>query len=302
LIEGETGTGKELAARAIHYVSARRTGPFVPVNCGAIPDSLLASELFGHRQGAFTDAKQASPGVLLLANGGTLFLDEVDALTPKAQVALLRFLQERRVRPLGGGIERSVDVRIVAASNRKLAALADSGEVRRDLYYRLNVLSVELPPLRARGDDVCLLAEEFLRGLAQRYERPVPRIAEQTRQWLRRQLWAGNVRELENLIEREFLLSDGEQDFFVRAARAPSEAPAEDRVPPHPAPSSAAEAVNYRSAKARALETFDRLFLTDLMQAARGNVTVAARAAGKERRDLRRLLRKYAIEPWAFRG
>jgi two-component system response regulator GlrR len=304
LIEGETGTGKELAARVIHYESARRGGPFVPVNCGAIPDSLLESELFGHRRGAFTDAKEASPGVLLLADGGTLFLDEVDALTAKAQVALLRFLQERRFRPVGAGAERRADVRIVSAANRRLSELADRAEIRRDLFYRLNVLSVELPPLRERDGDVCLLAEEFLRRLARRHGTPVPWLPEITRAWLRRQRWPGNVRELENLIEREFLLSDGAPQFIVESATVadrggpPPAAPPPDSRTPGPA----ASPLNYREAKARAMESFDRVFLSQLMAAARGNVTAAARAAGKERRDLGRLLRKYQIQPSAFRG
>src|SRR5262245_14462531 len=193
LIEGETGTGKACDARPIHYESQRSAGPFIPVNCGAIPDSLLESELFGHRQGAFTGAKNDSPGILRLAHSGTLFLDEVDSLSHKAQVALLRFLQERVVRPLGSGTERKLDVRIVSASNRPLETLFSRSIFRQDLYYRLKVMYVELPPLRARGDDVLIFAEHFLAALAARYGRPVPSLDLESQAWLLSQAWQGNV-------------------------------------------------------------------------------------------------------------
>lgn len=296
LIEGETGTGKELAARAIHYQSSRRTGPFVPLNCGAIPDSLVESELFGHRRGAFTDAKQNSPGVIALADSGTLFLDEIDALSPKAQVTLLRFLQERKVRALGSSTEQSINVRIIAASNRKLADLVGQGSFRRDLYYRLNVLFVQLPPLRSRGDDVLLIAESLLRELAQRHDRPVLRLTEDTKSFLLRYDWPGNVRELENLIEREFLLSDSTQTLQMTATPALTREDSEERR------ALTRSNLNYRTAKAELVAAFDRRFLHKLMQDSRGNVSEAARAAGKERRELGRLLRKYAIRPENFRG
>jgi len=296
LIEGETGTGKELAARAIHYQGARRTGPFVPINCGAIPDSLVESELFGYRRGAFTDAKQNSPGVLALADSGTLFLDEIDALSAKAQVTLLRFLQERKVRALGSTTEQSVNVRIIAASNRRLAELVSQGSFRRDLYYRLNVLFAQLPPLRARGGDVLLFAESMLRELARRHGRPMPRMSEGTKSFLLSYDWPGNVRELENLIEREFLLSDCTHTLQLAAAPAFTGEDSEERR------EHTRGSLNYRIAKARLVAAFDRRFLQKLMQECRGNVSEAARAAGKERRDLGRLLRKYAIRPESFRG
>ena len=294
LIEGETGTGKELAARAVHYQSARASGPFVPVNCGAIPDSLLESELFGHRQGAFTDAKDSSPGILALAEGGTLLLDEVDALSARAQVALLRFLQERKIRALGAGQERSVDVRVVAASNRKLAALAAVGHFRSDLFYRLNVLCVELPPLRSRGTDVLLLADRMLRDLSHRHDRRQPVIDERSKAWLCAHSWPGNVRELENVIEREFLLSESADTLDLLQAGSMVAGEAEEQ-------SRGREEQNYRAAKARTLEAFDRRFLARLMRDARGNISVAARLAGKERRELGRMLRKYEIHPSDFR-
>jgi len=296
LIEGETGTGKELAARVIHYRGARHARPFVPINCGAIPDSLLEGELFGYRRGAFTDAKQSSPGILVLADSGTLFLDEIDSLSPKAQVALLRFLQERKVRALGATAEKAVDVRIICASNRKLADLVAEGAFRRDLFYRLNVLFVHLPPLRARAGDVFLIAESLLRDLSQRHGRPVPQLSPSIKAFLRSYDWPGNIRELENLIEREFLLSDSHALQLTApqptaAVEDSSERRAETRTD-----------LNYRIAKERLVAAFDRRFLHKLMEQSRGNVSEAARTAGKERRDLGRLLRKYAIRPETFRG
>jgi transcriptional regulator with PAS, ATPase and Fis domain len=290
LIEGETGTGKEMAARVLHYEGSRRRGPFIPVNCGAIPDALIESEFFGYRPGAFTDAKTQSPGMLMLAHGGTLFLDEVDSLSPRAQVALLRFLQDRSIRPLGGGAERKVDARVVSASNRNLETLVSQGAFRQDLYYRLNVMYVELPPLRQRVGDVELLAEHYLGALATRSGSPVPMLDAKSCAWMRTHPWPGNIRELENLLEREFLLAEGgpvlRLSTIVKAEMLPA---TEERF------------WNYGRAKAHVLEEFERGFLERLMRFARGNVTLAARTAGKERRDLGRLLRKHAILPDTFR-
>ena len=296
LIEGETGTGKELAARAIHYEGARRAGPFIPVNCGAIPDALIESEFFGHRRGAFTDAKESSPGMVLLAHKGTLFLDEVDSLSPKAQVVLLRFLQDRTLRRLGDANERPVDVRVIAACNDSLESLVEKRLFRQDLYYRLHVLHVELPPLRQRNTDVLLLADHFLATLCERHDRPSVELDDDSKVWLLKQSWPGNVRQLENLIEREFLLLEGKRVLRLSALT--------DDVSAGFADESAAveQSWNYRVAKASALETFDRRFLEMLLRFAQGNVSLAARVAGKERRDLGRLLRKYAITPEAFRS
>src|SRR6266849_9855039 len=169
LIQGETGTGKELAARALHYLSHRRDFPFIPVNCGALPDNLLESELFGHERGAFTDAKRATRGLVAQAEGGTLFLDEVEAMTPRAQVVLLRFLQDHEYRPVGGRLVSNGDLRIVASSNVDLEELVRRSQFRRDLLFRFSIMSVTMPPLRERGRDVVLLAEHFLRGFAIQY-------------------------------------------------------------------------------------------------------------------------------------
>jgi DNA-binding NtrC family response regulator len=285
LIEGETGTGKEVAARAIHYASARRVGPFVPINCGAIPDALFESELFGHARGAFTDAKYDSIGLLALAENGSLFLDEVDALSQKAQVSLLRFLQDRKFRRVGEGAQREANVRVLAASNRGLEQLATAGGFRTDLYYRLNVMHIVLPPLRERGDDVLLLSRHFVRLLCQRHRLPPTQLDADSEAWLREQPWPGNVRQLENLTEREVLLAERGEVMRLTALVKPEQ----------PKPEDTALEWNYGLAKARILEQFNRAFLSQLMKAAKGNVSVAARVCGKERRDLGRLLQKYAI-------
>jgi DNA-binding NtrC family response regulator len=290
LIEGETGTGKEIAARAIHYGGTRRDRPFVPVNCGAIPESLIENEFFGHKRGAFTDARTEWVGLLRLAHSGTLFLDEVDALPPKAQVALLRFLQDQRFRPLGSTVEQSADVRIIAASNRDLARLADTGGFRIDLLFRLKVLFLELPPLRRRYGDIPLLASYFLAACSARYNLARKRLDAAAMSKLEAYPWPGNVRELENLVHRGFLLADGEvvamDDPVLRACRSELDPTAAD---------------NYQSAKAEAISSFNRRFLTGLMARTHGNVSAAAAQAGKERRALGKLLKKYGIDPDGFR-
>jgi len=283
LLEGETGTGKELVAREIHYRSARRDRPFIPVNCGALPDALLENELFGHARGAYTDARTEQPGVVELANLGTLFLDEVDALSPKAQVTLLRFLQDQRFRPLGSRAERSADVRIVAASNRGLEQLAAEQRFRLDLLYRLRLLYVHLPPLRERPGDPALLAAHFVELASRRFGGPVRPLSAETLDWLDQYAWPGNVRELENLVYRAFLVDDEPRLTIGRPTGLKGAA---DGPPP----------LNFRAAKARAIANFERSFLTRAMQRAKGNVSAAARLIGTERRHLGRLLKKHGIE------
>lgn len=207
LLTGETGTGKEVFARALHDGSPRAVGPFIPVNCAAIPSQLLESELFGHERGSFTDAHQAKPGLFEEADGGTLFLDEVGHLPLALQGKLLRALEEHRVRRVGATQSRAVNVRIIAASNVDLAAAAERGEFRQDLFYRLDVISIMLPPLRDRGGDIELLAEAFLAALAQRYALPRPALTPGVQAKLRAHSWPGNVRELRHAIERALLLS-----------------------------------------------------------------------------------------------
>jgi len=209
LITGETGTGKELFARAIHYNGPRAGEPFVAVNCSAIPAALLESELFGHEKGAFTDASAAKPGLFEVADTGTVFLDEVGTLALELQGKLLRFLESREIRRLGGVRDKQVDVRVIAATNAKLPERIAAREFREDLYYRLAVIPIELPPLRDRGDDALLLARRFLAVLAEEYGLAVPALTREAISAIRGHRWPGNVRELRNSIERALLLSAG---------------------------------------------------------------------------------------------
>ncbi|HEX2462606.1 MAG TPA: sigma-54 dependent transcriptional regulator [Vicinamibacterales bacterium] len=293
LIEGETGSGKELAARAIWARGARRAGPFIPVNCGAIPDGLIETELFGHGAGAFTDAKHAREGVVAEAQHGILFLDEVNTLSPRGQVTLLRFLQDLRYRPVGTSTERPANVRIIAASNQPLHELVDAGRFRQDLFYRLNILELTIPPLRQRQDEILLLVEQFLQLFCGKYDLPQKRLHPTTAAWLRQHNWPGNVRELENWIHREVLLAEGDE---IRTSGHPTSSCTIgwDALP--------GVATDYRAAKARALAEFDSAYLSHVLTAARGNVTVAARMAGKERRSFGRLLKKHGIDRYRFRN
>jgi len=278
LIEGETGCGKELAARALHYHGVRRAGPFVPVNCGALPDHLLEAELFGHERGAFTDAKTARRGLVAEAHGGTLFLDEVDALPGRAQVALLRFLQDQRYRPLGSSRELSSQVRVIAAANQKLQTLAQAGGFRIDLLYRLEILHLCMPPLRERAGDARLLAKHFLALYATRYHVPPQPLDDTTLRWLDDHAWPGNVRELENWVQRRLLMGD------APAADAPR------------LPDEAASPANFRCAKAEAMRRFECDYVAQVLKQAEGNVTRAAQLAGKERRAFGKLLKKHGID------
>ena len=295
LIEGETGTGKEIAARRIHYLGARAGKPFVPINCGAIPDSLIENEFFGHRRGAYTDARGDSHGLFHLAKGGTVMLDEVDTLSQKAQVTLLRFLQDYKFRPLGASSEEVADVRIIAASNRNLGELAETGEFRRDLYYRLKLMFIELPPLRERPGDPELLAAHFLKCCCARYGDVAKRLGLCTLNWFQSYSWPGNVRELENLVYREFFLSDADE-VNISVPANPARGTTSDQK------DAEATLADYGEAKAQAIEEFDKSFLQDLMRRARGNVTVAGKLAHKERRSLGKLLKRYGIDPTEFRS
>ena len=208
LIQGETGTGKELAARAIHYLGSRRDFPFIPVNCGAIPDSLVENELFGHVRGAYTGAADGQPGLVAEAEGGTLFLDEVETLSARAQVTLLRFLQDGTFRRLGGRGDVHGNVRIVAATNAHLGELAERESFRRDLLYRLMVMSLALPPLRDRAADAEILAAHFIRRFSQQYSRGHRALDAAFVTYLQTHRWPGNVRGLENLVHRQYLMTD----------------------------------------------------------------------------------------------
>jgi DNA-binding NtrC family response regulator len=288
LIEGETGTGKELAARAIHYLGTRRDQPFISVSCGAIPDNLIENELFGHERGAFTDAKDKQPGLIAQADGGTLFLDEVDTLSAKGQITLLRFLETLEYKPLGGKCIKTANVRIIAATNSDLRKQTNRELFRQDLLFRLDVLSIQLPALRHRDDDVKLLAEHFINECGARYQQHPKPLHPDTLEWMRRYHWPGNVRELEHLIHREFLLAEGPVISIPDKHNGTSK-PASSR-------GVITADVRLRDAKANLIADFEKSYLCQLMATAKGNVTLAAKRAGKERRALGKLLKKHGIE------
>jgi DNA-binding NtrC family response regulator len=307
LIQGETGTGKELAARAIHYGSSRGDRPFVPLNCGAVPEALIESELYGCERGAYTDARQPRAGLVAAAEGGTLFLDELDSLPMRAQVSLLRFLQDHTYRTVGGTQERRGNVRIIAAASPRLAQLLATGAFRDDLAFRLNVLQLEMPPLRDRRGDARLLAEHFIGRHARRYQIAGRRLDAESLEWMTNYSWPGNVRELDNLVQRALMLSDGAALSLRPRPRTGCEV-----LPPNnvqtvllPASEAAARSMQddlraYHEARERAMAAFERQYLERLMLAAGGNVTHAARMAGKERRSLGKLLKKHGMDRESF--
>ncbi|TJZ75496.1 sigma 54-interacting transcriptional regulator [Chitiniphilus eburneus] len=282
LIVGETGTGKELAARALHYTGARAAGPFVPVNCGALTEALLESELFGHERGAFTDAKHASPGLAAEADGGTLFLDEVDALSLKAQAALLRFLQDGTYRRVGGSQSRQADVRVLVATNAALDQLVETRQFRRDLLYRINVLTLAMPALRQRDGDARELAQTFLRRFCHQY-RVQRQFHPDAFDYIARHEWPGNVRELENQVHRAFLLSE---DGYLRLGT----------TAPAAAPIQASGTMPYKTAKARAIAEFEQRYVEGLLRCTEGNISRAAQLAGQDRSAFGKLVRKLDLQ------
>ncbi len=288
LIEGETGTGKELVARATHYLSARRNAPFIPVNCATLPDNLVESELFGHVRGAFTDAKDARSGLIAQAGEGTLFLDEIEAISPRAQAALLRFLQNREYRPVGGTVVRHANVRVLASSNTDLKAMVERGAFRSDLLFRLNVLAVRLPALRVRRGDVSLLTRAFLNRLSAEYGAPPKIMSQASLAMLESYAWPGNVRELENLVYREWLLAPASVIDI-----APIEPSAADAASPAVVPDPSQQ--TYKAAKAHAVAEFERAYMSRLLARTAGNMTLAAQIAGKDRSDLGKLLKKHGL-------
>jgi two-component system response regulator GlrR len=281
LILGETGTGKEVFARAIHYCSQRSGKPFIPVNCGAIPIDLLENEFFGHDAGAFTSANCPRRGILKEADGGTLFLDEVDCLPPFAQVKFLRFLQDGQFRPLGSVSTCSADVRVLAASNADLKEILESGRLRKDLYYRLNVLSMQLPPLREREADIVLLARYFLAKYSDKFKVPARDFSSAALQKLVYHPWPGNVRELENVIQRAVVLVD-------HPIIGPDDIPIGDRE-------GKLEDQSFQQLKAKAIDQFEQSYVRRLLLIHEGNITKAAQAAGKDRRAFWELMRKHNI-------
>jgi DNA-binding NtrC family response regulator len=287
LITGETGTGKELCAQAIHALSLRREKAFVAINCGAIPPDLVENELFGHERGAFTGASNGRPGLVHEADGGTLFLDEINSLPLSAQVKLLRLLQDGTFRSLGSTRLQRANLRTVAATNDDLKAGVAAGRFRQDLYYRLNVIPLHVPALRDRRDDIPRLAQFFVRRYAGRMGKRVHDLAPDALTKLSGYAWPGNVRELEHAIERAVVLS------HAPILRACDISVGTDASP---------EQTSFHHAKARVVSEFERGYLRSILSQHHGNISHAAVAAGKDRRALWELLRKHAIDPQAYRA
>jgi len=278
LITGESGTGKEMVARAIHYQSARATAPFVPVNCGGIPETLLESELFGHVKGSFTGAVESRAGFFQTADGGTIFLDEISETSLAMQVKLLRVLQDKKVCMVGSNRPRKVDVRILAATNKDLAGLVKQQAFREDLYFRLNVLSIEVPPLRERGDDILHLLRHFSDKFSREYGREPPRFSEPTLRALRGYPWPGNVRELENLVQRVIVMADGQE------------------ISPPDLPTPMRFSAQRTSAELKSLAEVEAEHIRLVLARVEGNKTRAAEILGIDRKTLRDKLKRFSID------
>ena len=285
LIVGETGTGKEFSARAIHYLSPNKHSPFVPVDCGAIPDQVFENEMFGHIRGGYTDAHTDQKGLAEIANGGTLFLDEINSLSPAAQSKLLRFLQEGTFKPLGGSKFVQVKVRIIAATNQDLETCVQKGQFRADLYYRLNVLRLHLPPLRERPLDIAVLARHFLERLQASGEARCRPLSLSALRKLRSYPWPGNVRELHNVVRQAALLTNGPQilpeHILLPGSTDPNAEPGES---------------SFHVEREHAIAAFERAYIEQLLRNCGGNVTEAARRAQQNRRSIGRLIKKYKID------
>jgi two-component system NtrC family response regulator len=282
LVAGENGTGKELVAHAIHRASGRREGPFVPINCGAIPENLIETELFGHEKGAFTDAHRSREGRVELADGGTLFLDEIGELPTHLQVKLLRFLQDRRFERVGGRESLRTDVRVVAASNRDLRAAIAAGTFREDLFYRLSVVAIAVPPLREREGDIAMLADYFLDFYSKHHQRRFRGFTLSARRALQKHDWPGNVRELENRVQRAVILAT---DSSIR----PEDLELSD--PPAASPRTIQDA----------RDEAEKGLLVEALTRNAGNVTRAAREVGVSRPTLHDLLNKHGLDAGRFR-
>lgn len=290
LISGESGTGKELFARAIHYSSGRAQKPFIPVNCGAIPENLFENELFGHKKGAYTSADNQQLGLVMNAEGGTLFLDEIGVLSPYIQVKLLRLLQEKEYNPLGESKSHKADIRIVAATNNDLQELIREGIFREDFFYRLDVISLHILPLRERKEDIPILVKHFIDKYSKEFGVPVKKITEEAMDTLIAYSWPGNIRELENQIQKMIVLSTSP---VINA----------DNIQHH---IKSADIGNLRiedlkSAKKKIIQSFEEKYLKSLLLEQRGNVVSAARRAGKSRTAFWNLLKKYSISPKQYR-
>jgi len=293
LIQGESGTGKELVARAVHDRSTRSKAAFVPINCGALPEPILESELFGHVKGAFTGAIVNKRGLFEAAHGGTLFLDEVGDMPIAMQVKLLRVLQEGEVKPVGATKSVEVDVRVIAATHSDLQAAVKAGSFRQDLFYRVNVIGIRLPALRDRLDDLPLLAFHLLKKHASHAGKKVERISAEALQALSLWPWKGNVRELENVIERAVVLAGSAS---IELADLPAEMRGNQPAAKTAKDGDSLAAMPYARARVVALRTFERRYLEDLLATHQGNISSAARAAGMDRSNFRRILKKHHLD------
>lgn len=281
VIYGESGTGKEMIARTIHYFSRRSGKPFIPVNCGALPENLLESELFGYKRGAFTDAHSDTPGLVEEANSGTLFLDEVGEISLRVQVKLLRFLQEKEIKPLGSTKIVHTDVRIISATNRNLLGAITEGKFRDDLYYRLNIVPILIPPLRERKEDIPLLANHFLQKFSKEFNKDVKEISPLALQRLVGYEWPGNIRELENKIQQTVVVAT--LDVIQ---------PEDIDLP--------SELDTFKEEKSKIVERFEQNYVTKLLSLHEGNITHAAKTAGMDRKNFWQLMRKYKISSQGF--
>lgn len=294
-ISGESGTGKELVAKLIHARGPRADKPFVPVNCGAIPSELMESELFGHKKGSFTGASGDKPGLFQVADGGTLFLDEVADLPLHMQVKLLRAIQEKAIRPVGGTLEQTIDVRILCATHKPLKKLVDEGKFRQDLFYRINVIEVPVPPLRERNGDIRLLTEHILQSLSQREARELPRIDAEAMAVLSRYHFPGNVRELENILERALTLCEGNtiltQDLRLPSVDNTHDGTSEDT---HPVLTAANAKTNMDLEDH--LGNIEKEAILKALESTRYNKTAAAKLLGMSFRSLRYRLKKLGLE------
>lgn len=284
LIAGESGTGKELVARALHQQSRRKQNPFVAINCAALPETLLESELFGHTQGAFTDARSMRKGLFLQAEGGSLLLDEIGDMPLNLQPKLLRALEGRVIRPLGGEAEIPFDVRVIASTNRDIEAAVEEGRFREDLYYRVNVIRLDLPPLRSRGADILILAQCFLEDLASRLDRPIKGISNSAAERLMNYNWPGNVRELRNVVEQAIVLASHDK-------LAIDDLP--ERIRNH-RPSQALLATD-NPRELVTMEEVERRYIMHVLEATNNNQTQSARILGLDRKTLWRKLHQYGV-------
>ncbi len=289
LITGESGVGKELVARSIHKLSDRRSQPFIAINCGALPANLFESELFGHEKGSFTGAYNSKPGLIEVANTGTLFLDEICEMPLDLQVKMLRVLEDRKIRRVGGKDEKDVDVRILTATNRDTKIAVEKGVLRDDLFFRINTINIFIPPLRERQDDIFLLTQHFLQTLNLKYRRQIEDIDEQARELFSAYQWPGNVRELQNVIERAYYLADPP---FITAKDLPSHLDSLDKTRPNEKWLN----LSYKDAKNVAMEQFEKNYLSNHLEKNDWNISKTAEECGIDRRTIHRLINKFNLK------